>query len=165
MQQRAAALFGVLPDGAEDFLRGRTWLGHPLHPLLTDIPTGAWTAAWVFDILETVGVKKLRPAGDACVALGLAAVPPTAMTGMADWYRLSGPARRLGFMHAALNGASGLAYTASLVHRLRGRRVKGHLFGHLGFALMTASAYLGGEMVYDAGANVITREVEGSPLA
>ncbi|HSH58715.1 MAG TPA: hypothetical protein VK988_03545, partial [Acidimicrobiales bacterium] len=37
---------GRLP---KDLLSG-TWLGHPLHPLLTDIPIGAWASALVLDL-------------------------------------------------------------------------------------------------------------------
>ncbi|MEO6683395.1 MAG: hypothetical protein ABIN48_11300, partial [Ginsengibacter sp.] len=38
----------------KNFLHG-TWLGHPLHPLMTDIPIGAWTAAAVLDTCELTG--------------------------------------------------------------------------------------------------------------
>ena len=34
-----------------NFLNG-TWLGEPLHVVLTDLPIGAWTAAMVFDLLD-----------------------------------------------------------------------------------------------------------------
>ena len=34
----------------KDALHGR-WLGHPLHPVFTDIPIGAWMMAQVFDAL------------------------------------------------------------------------------------------------------------------
>ena len=37
----------------KNFLNG-TWLGHPLHVILTDVPIGAWTTALVFDALELV---------------------------------------------------------------------------------------------------------------
>ena len=35
----------------KDFLHG-AWLGHPLHPVLTDVPVGAWTTAVVLDAAE-----------------------------------------------------------------------------------------------------------------
>ena len=35
----------------KNFLHG-TWLGHPLHPVLTDIPLGAWTAALLLDVVS-----------------------------------------------------------------------------------------------------------------
>ena len=37
-----------------DVLHG-TFLGHPLHPLLTDVPVGAWTVTAVCDVLELLG--------------------------------------------------------------------------------------------------------------
>ena len=35
-----------------------TWLGHPLHAILIDIPVGAWTATLVLDILEASGRRE-----------------------------------------------------------------------------------------------------------
>ena len=52
-----AAVGGLYRAGGEtgrvirDALHG-TWLGHPLHPVLTDVPLGAWTAAVVLDRIE-----------------------------------------------------------------------------------------------------------------
>jgi len=34
---------------AKDLLNG-VWLGHPLHPMITDVPVGAWTMAEVLDM-------------------------------------------------------------------------------------------------------------------
>ena len=42
---------GVIGTKAADVLHG-TWLGHPLHVVLTDVPLGSWTAAAVLDVLE-----------------------------------------------------------------------------------------------------------------
>lgn len=42
---------GAVGQQVKNFLHG-TWLGHPLHPVLTDIPIGAWTAALVLDLIE-----------------------------------------------------------------------------------------------------------------
>ena len=35
----------------KNFLHG-TWLGHPLHPVMTDIPLGAWTATLLLDAIR-----------------------------------------------------------------------------------------------------------------
>src|SRR5689334_25222117 len=35
----------VVPPGALKNALSGTWLGHPLHPLLTDVVIGAWTSA------------------------------------------------------------------------------------------------------------------------
>jgi len=40
-----------------DFLNG-TWLGEPLHVVLTDVPIGAWTLAMVFDALDSTRTRR-----------------------------------------------------------------------------------------------------------
>lgn len=121
---------------------------------MTDLVTGAWTVAWVFDVLQVFRMRWLRPGADAAVALGLLSVPLTALSGAADWSHTTGKARRLGLLHAGLNTLSTLIYLVSLINRLKGRRGMGMAWGHLGFALVNLSAYLGGEMVYDEGVGV-----------
>ena len=38
-----------LGDTTVDVLSG-TWLGHPLHPALSDLPIGFWTSSFVLDL-------------------------------------------------------------------------------------------------------------------
>jgi hypothetical protein len=39
-----------------------TWLGHPLHPVITDVPIGSWIAAVVLDGMESsTGRRGFRP--------------------------------------------------------------------------------------------------------
>src|ERR671937_183572 len=38
-------------DQIKDFLHGR-WLGHALHPVLTDVPIGLWLASAVLDVVQ-----------------------------------------------------------------------------------------------------------------
>ena len=64
------AIRGVLPAGRTKDLLSGTWLGHALHPLLTDIPIGAWTSSVV---LDWIGGRKARPAADTLIALGILA--------------------------------------------------------------------------------------------
>src|SRR6266704_1609924 len=40
-----------------NFLNG-TWLGEPLHVVLTDVPLGAWTVAITFDALDLIGNRR-----------------------------------------------------------------------------------------------------------
>src|SRR5690348_10529826 len=55
-----------------NFLNG-TWLGEPLHVVLTDVPVGAWTVAMVFDALSlSRSGRKFARAADASIAIGLA---------------------------------------------------------------------------------------------
>ena len=71
--QRRLRRLSSLPVGrrAKDFLNG-TWLGHPLHPALTDIPIGAWTTTLVVDALAVGRWKKLDRAAEAAVSVGIA---------------------------------------------------------------------------------------------
>ena len=54
LQRAVAGTFdsaGTAGRKVRNFLHG-VWLGHPLHPVLTDIPVGAWTAAVILDLVD-----------------------------------------------------------------------------------------------------------------
>lgn len=132
-----------------------TWLGHPLHPVLTDVPLGAWTAALVLDTLDARerGDWWWRRRGfghgaDAAVAIGLAGAAGAAVTGLNDWQHTSGGPRRAGLAHGLLNTAATVLYGASLVARARGARSAGRSLSLAGYAVVIAAAYLGGDLVY-----------------
>lgn len=126
-----------------------TWLGHPLHPVLTDLPVGAWTAALVFDIFgRNNDDKKLTTGADAAVAIGLVAAAGAALTGLTDWQHTDGRSRRIGLMHGLLNISAFFLYIMSFLLRLSGARSGGRNMALLGFTTATAAAYLGGELVF-----------------
>lgn len=131
-----------------DCLHGK-WLGHPLHPAITDLPVGAWTTAAVLDVLDAAdGDGKYAAGADAAVALGLVGAAGAAITGLADWRHTSGSARKTGVLHASFNGAATTAYVLSLLLRKQGRRGAGRSLGFLGLSLATVGAYLGGHLSY-----------------
>jgi nitrite reductase/ring-hydroxylating ferredoxin subunit/uncharacterized membrane protein len=139
----------VAGDGTKDFLHGK-WIGHPLHVILTDIPIGSWTAAVACDAIASITDNNdLDSAADATVAIGLVGALGSAVTGMTDWSEVDPPARRIGFVHAILNVAATGLFTASLISRRRGSRASGRGLAALGFVLATASAKLGGNLVYE----------------
>ena len=133
-----------MPAEAQALLRGE-WLGHPLHPALTDLPIGFWTSAWALDI---VGGQRCATASTVLVGLGLLSVVPTAAAGMADFPEMSPKKQRVGVVHAASNIAATAAYAASFVARCRGRRGRGITWGFLGAGLATVGGYLGGHLVF-----------------
>jgi uncharacterized membrane protein len=135
---------------AKEVLSG-AWLGHPLHPLLTDLPIGAWTSATVLDVL---GGRRARPAADFLVAAGIASALPTALSGVSDWSDLDTRQRRVGLVHALAVDTALSLYVASLVARRRGHRVRGTVLSLLGATAMSAGGYLGGHLVYGMGAGV-----------
>lgn len=144
----------ILPPGAvKDALSG-TWLGHALHPLLTDVPIGTWTSATLLDL---VGGTASRPAAQKLIGLGLAAAAPTALTGWTDWAD-SEPGddkvRRIGIVHAVSNVTAAALYGASFAARRRGAHTTGVLFGLAGAGAMGAGGFLGGDLSYTRGIGV-----------
>jgi len=147
----ARAVKRVIPHGpVKDALSG-AWLGHPLHPLLTDVPIGCFTSAGLLDLVPSSGTNQ---AADLLVALGLLSALPTAAAGAADWSDTYGSDQRVGVVHA-LSNLTGLAlYAASLAARRRGRRGRATLLGFAGMTSMTVGGYLGGYMSFSRGVGV-----------
>jgi nitrite reductase/ring-hydroxylating ferredoxin subunit/uncharacterized membrane protein len=133
-----------------DLLSG-TWLGHPLHPLLTDLPIGCWTSAWLLDL---VGGRSRHEAARTLVGIGVVTAVPTAAAGLSDWADTVGEDRRVGLVHAAGNTAGLVCFALSWWARKRGHRGSGVILGMVGATATTAAAYLGGHLVYRAGIGV-----------
>jgi nitrite reductase/ring-hydroxylating ferredoxin subunit/uncharacterized membrane protein len=132
----------------KNFLHG-TWLGHPLHPAITDIPVGAWTTAAVLDGLELLGEEKYAPGADGAIAVGLVGAVGSAVTGLTDWTGTSQETRNLGLMHGLLNaGATVLYATSYILRRREGSRGTAIGLAMLGYGVVSASAYLGGHLVF-----------------
>ncbi|HEX7021875.1 MAG TPA: DUF2231 domain-containing protein [Trueperaceae bacterium] len=131
-----------------DVLHG-TWLGHPLHPVLTDLAIGAWTMGALFDTAGLIsGDRAQQEAGDALAAIGTAAAVPTALAGLADYTTVPKPAAATATWHALLNSANLGLYAWSLRERAKGRRGRGILLSSLAVTLTGVSAWLGGHLVY-----------------
>ncbi len=132
-----------------NFLNG-TWLGEPLHVILTDVPIGAWTVALACDGLEVAsGKREFALAADTSLAIGLAGAAGAAVTGLTDWSDVDPPARRTGLLHGLLNVTATALYVSSFVLRRKDSRNKGRLFALAGYAVMSYAAHLGGTLVYD----------------
>lgn len=145
-----------------NFLNG-TWLGEPLHVVLTDIPIGAWTVAMIFDALSLVRSRReLAWAADTSIAIGLAGAACSAATGVTDWSDVDPPARRTGFIHGLLNISATALFLTSFILRKKRSRAGGRFSAALGYALMTCAAHLGGKMVYENRVGV--DRTDGQPL-
>lgn len=132
-----------------NFLNG-TWLGEPLHVVLTDVPVGAWTLAMVFDALDAIyDRRKFRRACDASIGVGLLAAAGAAVTGITDWSDVDPPARRIGLIHGLLNLSGFALFATSLALRKKKSREAGRIASALGYAVMSYAAHLGGKLVYE----------------
>jgi len=128
----------------KNWLNG-VWMGHPLHPALTDVVLGAW---WTGALLDLTGGRR---SADAAITVGVLAAVPTAASGAVDWSDIEGEQRRTGLVHALLNSGALVCMIASLFARRAEQRALGFGLSTTGLALSTFSAWLGGELVYRMG--------------
>jgi nitrite reductase/ring-hydroxylating ferredoxin subunit/uncharacterized membrane protein len=156
---RAVVNKALGPQPVRDALHG-VWLGHPLHPVLTDVPIGMWSAAAVLDLMPGTAV-----ASSALIGAGCASAVPTAVTGWADWSQLHKQHQRVGLVHAIANVVALTCYSASLAARVRGRTIRGKALAFAGFGTMLAGGYLGGHLVFrqGAGANHVADTIDLFP--
>ncbi len=140
--------FNTLGQKVRNFLHG-TWLGHPLHPVITDVPIGAWTAAALLDSYElATGDDTFAPGADVAVGVGLLGAAGAAVCGLNDWQATSGKPKRVGVVHALFNLTATAFYVASWYQRRNGSRRAGLTSALTGYALSFAGAWLGGHLVF-----------------
>jgi hypothetical protein len=123
-------------------LRGE-WLGHAVHPLLTDLVLGSWTSATVLDLF---GGRESAPAAQRLIGTGLLAVAPTAWTGWAEWSAAGTREKRVGLVHAVANAVAIGFYATSWLARRRGRHGPGVTLALAGAAASGLGGYLGSHL-------------------
>jgi nitrite reductase/ring-hydroxylating ferredoxin subunit len=136
----------AVPKPVRDVLDG-VWFGNPLHPALTDVPIGAWSAAFVLDLVGS-------EAADGALAVGVLGAVPTALTGLNDWSHLKDDARRIGTIHALVNTAGLTLNVLSLAARRRGMRGIGRVLSTVAYGGVLFSAHLGGHLSFGLGVRV-----------
>ena len=145
---QAAVQTVAKPQQLRDLLHG-TWLGHPLHPVLVQVPIGSFLSAAVLDLLP--GRSR---AATTLIAVGTAGVAPAVAAGLLDWSQMTRDRRRVGLVHASANVVAVGLYAASLIARLRGRATRGKTLGFAGLSVAGLGAYLGGHLAYAQSAGV-----------
>ena len=150
------------PGKLKDAISG-TPLGHALHPMLTDVVIGSFLSSTALDF---IGGDESEQASVRLIALGIAAYPPTALTGASDWADGSvgnAAVRRVGVVHAVTNSAALGLYAASLRARRRGDRGTGTLLGLLGAGALGFAGYLGGHLTLVNGVGVDQTVFDAGP--
>ena len=144
------ALFGPIRP-VKDFLNG-TWLGHPVHAAVTDVPIGLFTGVILLDLLNE------RAAADAVLVLGILSMAAAAVIGLADYTDTDGTARLRATVHGTLMVVTLLVYLLSLALRVGNPvdRTAPVVVSLLAYGLITAGAYVGGDVVYALG-NMVSR--------
>lgn len=140
-------------------LRG-DWLGHALHPMLTDLPLGMWMSAAVLDL---IGGKSSRRAAQRLVGGGVLAAVPTAAAGLSEWESLPHRAsRRVATVHAVGNTLVLGLYLRSWLARRSGRQATGVVWGLAGGVLAIVTGYLGGHLSFTLGVGMGERGGPGA---
>jgi nitrite reductase/ring-hydroxylating ferredoxin subunit/uncharacterized membrane protein len=138
-----------------------SWLGHPVHPVLTDVTIGTLTSAV---LLDWVGGRESRPATQRLIGIGLLSAAPTVAAGASDWGDSEVAdvrVRRVGVVHATTNLVASSLFAASYTARRRGD--DGRLLALAGGAVLTAGAYLGGHLTFAEGVGVDQTTFEQPP--
>jgi len=120
--------------------------GIPLHPILTDVPFGAWFMAVFLDLFPDAGTQR---AATRLVGLGVISAVPTALSGWAEWALADRKTQRVGVVHAGLNASAVLIFAGSWAARRRGRRRLGVGLARLGAVVLIAGGFTGGYMGRD----------------
>jgi nitrite reductase/ring-hydroxylating ferredoxin subunit/uncharacterized membrane protein len=135
----------------KDFLNG-TWIGHPLHAAATDIPIGALLLTVVLDVLGQTA------AADVALVVTILFMLAAAVTGAADYSDTDGAARVRATVHSTLMVVALLLLLISLVLRASAGtdRTIAIALSFIGFLIVTAGAFVGGDVVYLFG-NMVSR--------
>ena len=139
-EPKVKALFGT--GRRASALRGE-WLGHAVHPVLTDVVLGTWTSA---SLLDLFGGRDASAAAQRLIGTGVIVFVPTAWTGWAEWSAAGPRDKRIGLVHAVSNGLAVSTYAASWIARRRGNQHTGARLALAGMAVTGVAAYLGGHL-------------------
>jgi uncharacterized membrane protein len=138
--------------------------GHPIHPPVTDAAIGTYTFATIAAVLSKLGVAE-EPAAEAwaiALIVGLVLGAGAALTGLADWVRITrgtplfrtATAHMIAMLFATAffliaigagygDGSDGVITDGALILTL------------VGFVLLTVGGWLGGTIVFHYGMRVL----------
>src|SRR6516162_11799742 len=138
-----------------ELLHGGRWVGHPLHPALSDLPIGLWAGVTVLDVTDRDPApgRGIDAAG-VLSAAGILAASATALTGLNDWTVSNDQDRRVGLFHGLLNTVALGLQGASLGTRMAGHRGTARALGAASLTVTAAAGYLGGHLVFTKGVMV-----------
>ncbi len=136
------------------------WLGHPVHPPLASLSSGALGTTVGLDALSLLPGQPAAEVLDAsriashALGLGILASIGSAITGVTDWQHTHEEERRVGLVHGLVNLAATALYAQSWWDRRQGRRHRGIALTALGYAITVGGSYLGGALVFESGIGI-----------
>jgi nitrite reductase/ring-hydroxylating ferredoxin subunit/uncharacterized membrane protein len=136
------------------------WLGHPVHPPLASLTSGALGTTVALDAISLLPGQPAGEVRDAsrfatrALGVGILASVGAAVTGVTDWQHTHQEARRVGAVHGLVNLAATALYARSWWERRRGRHGRGIALTALGYGITVAGSYLGGALVFESGIGI-----------
>jgi nitrite reductase/ring-hydroxylating ferredoxin subunit/uncharacterized membrane protein len=136
----------------QDFLNG-SWLGHALHPVLTDVVIGGATMAIFLDILRVFfSVTDLETATAWTVGLTTLSGVGAILTGLTDFKDTGeGDERNIAGLHGVTNIVAIVIFTVSLLQRGGGSHDAAFWTLLIGYLVISLGSYIGGHVVYKFG--------------
>ncbi|WP_428343040.1 Rieske 2Fe-2S domain-containing protein [Mycobacterium sp.] len=150
---------GRARDTVTNALHG-VWLGHPVHPPLASLASGALgttVALDVFSVLPTGRAAEIRDASRFArhaLGVGIVASVGAAITGVTDWQHTQEAERRVGLVHGVVNLVATTLYVRSWLYRRQGRHLRGMVLTGVGYATTVGGSYLGGALVFESGIGI-----------
>ena len=136
------------------------FLGHPVHPMLVHFPVACWTLGTLCDGLALAGFERVWPEAALFLMIGLTTAVPAAVAGFIDFIALPEKLVSAGTIHMVLMGTSWCLYLMAMLWRSSGWALvpkpewAAVTLSFIGFLLMAAGGYYGGQLVYRFGAGV-----------
>ena len=136
----------------QDFLNG-SWLGHSLHPVLTDVVVGGASMVVFLDILRVFfGVDGLENATTWTLGLTVVAGVGTILTGLTDFKdTATGDERNVTGLHGVINIIALVIFFISLLQRLGGGHDSAFWVALVAYLVISVGAFIGGHVVFKHG--------------
>lgn len=151
LQQWVGKIFGQPGQPSykiKDMLNG-VWLGTVVHPIVVQVPIGAWTSSLILDVAWLMDQNDgVAEGSDILMWTGNLSALTAAVTGLTNWVDIDGAEQRKGMFHALLNTTVTVTNLTSSIMRLAGRRRSAITVAALGYAVAMYSAHIGGELAY-----------------
>ena len=118
-------------------------LGHSAHPMLVQLPIGAWVCAGWLDCLP-----RTENSAAVLTGVGIVSALPAVAAGLVDYASLDQQQRRVAVVHATANALALACQIGSLQQRQAGRLRRGQWIGLAGTATLTLGGLLGGHLAH-----------------
>jgi len=154
IQGAVGGIYGALGRpgrSLKNLMHGTKVLGHPLHPAVTDVPIGAWTAGVVADYVAHFTNRVPTEAGDIALIVGIVTALLAAVTGYTDFHETFAQERRVALLHGLVNTVVLVVMVISLALRWwagPGAHPVAVALATVGWVLVLFGGYLGGHLVF-----------------